>query len=44
MTIAEMILLGLGESNALSVLGDEYKFKAAAKDAGPGAAHPRARG
>jgi len=44
MTIAEMILLGLGENNALSVLGDKYTFKAAAKDAGPGAAHSRARG
>ncbi len=32
MTIAEMILLGLGENNALSVLGDKYTFKAAAED------------
>jgi mannose-6-phosphate isomerase-like protein (cupin superfamily) len=34
MTIAEIILLGPAEGNTVSVLGDTYTFKAAAKDTG----------
>jgi hypothetical protein len=34
MTIAEIILLGPGQGNMASVLGDTYTFKAAAKDTG----------
>lgn len=34
MTIAEMILLGPGEGDVDTVLGDKYTFKAAAKDTG----------
>jgi quercetin dioxygenase-like cupin family protein len=34
MTIAEIILLGPGEGNSVSVLGDSYTFKVAAKDTG----------
>jgi mannose-6-phosphate isomerase-like protein (cupin superfamily) len=33
-TIAEIILLGPGEGNTVSVLGDKYIFKAASKDTG----------
>ncbi len=34
MTIAEIILLAPGQGNTVSVLGDTYTFKAAAKDTG----------
>jgi mannose-6-phosphate isomerase-like protein (cupin superfamily) len=34
MTIAEIILLGPGEGNTGSVLGDKYTFKAVSKDTG----------
>jgi len=34
MTIAEIILLGPGEGNIGSVLGDKYTFKAVSKDTG----------